>query len=130
MLQNLKYYLKFGIVIQNSRIPKWLSLFINIKAITLYPFIIFRHEADEKTINHERIHITQQKELFVIPFYVLYVLFWLWNIVFHKDDTASAYYNIPFEVEAYQNDDNFTYLFNRKMFAWKDFFINRSGPNC
>ena len=125
MWLRIKHALKFGIVIENSRIPAMLSWFITIKAITIYPFIIFRDETDETTINHERIHIIQQRELFVVPFYILYVLFWAFNKFFYKDDSRMAYYNIPFEVEAYQNDHDFSYLFNRKSFAWKKYFVNR-----
>ena len=54
--------LKHGYVIKNSKIPQMLSWVISIRAITLYPFIIFRDEPDEHTVNHERIHIQQQKE--------------------------------------------------------------------
>ena len=56
------------IVIKNSRIPKLLSWVINIRAITLFPFIIIKDEGDEKLINHESIHIKQQLELLVIGF--------------------------------------------------------------
>ena len=44
------------IIIRNSRIPRLASIFINVHAITLWPFIIIRDEGDEKTINHEKIH--------------------------------------------------------------------------
>ena len=121
----IKHALKFGIVIQNSRIPALLSWFITIKAITIYPFIIFRDETDEQTINHERIHIVQQRELLVIPFYILYVGYWLVNKFIHKDNSRMAYYNIPFEIEAYQNDENFSYLLNRKWFSWRKYFTRR-----
>ena len=66
---------KYGIIIKNSRIPGILSWFINIRAITLYPFIIFADEPDIETINHERIHILQQKELLSLT------LFWLLTIL-------------------------------------------------
>ena len=121
----IKHALKFGIVIQNSRIPALLSWFITIKAITIYPFIIFRDETDEQTINHERIHIVQQRELLVIPFYILYVGYWLVNKFIHKDNSRMAYYNIPFEIEAYQNDENFSYLLNRKSLSWRKYFTRR-----
>lgn len=105
------------IVVSNSRIPKLLSWFINIKAITLYPFIIFRGEPDEQTLNHERIHIQQQAECLIIGFYMLYVGFWLWRLILTRN-TQQAYYEIPFEKEAYKNDSDWTYLLNRKKYAW------------
>ena len=117
--------LKHGHVIKNSKIPQMLSWVISIRAITLYPFIIFRDEPDEHTINHERIHIQQQKELFVLPFYVLYVWYWLVNRVKYHDLGPDAYYNLPFEREAYQNDDNFSYLESRPKHAWKNYHLVR-----
>lgn len=127
MFKKIIHALKYGIVIQNSRIPGWLSWFITINAITIYPFIIFRNETDDVTINHERIHIVQQRELLVLPFYVLYVGYWLINKFVHKEDSRIAYYNIPFEIEAYQNDENFSYLLNRKWFSWRKYFASRSA---
>ena len=112
--------LKYGIVIKNSRIPAALSWFISIRAITLWPWIIFRDEPDDVTVNHERIHIRQQAELLIIPFYVLYAGFWLFNKA--KGQTNSeAYRNIPFEKEAYDNEGNWNYLLNRKWFSWKNY---------
>ena len=117
--------LKHGYVIKNSKIPQMLSWVISIRAITLYPFIIFRDEPDEHTVNHERIHIQQQKELFVLPFYILYVWYWLVNRVKYQDLGPDAYYNLPFEREAYQNDDNFSYLESRPKHAWRNYHLTR-----
>ena len=33
-------------------------------------------------------------------------------------DTQMAYYSIPFEMEAYDNDENLEYLDKRKFMAW------------
>jgi hypothetical protein len=108
------------IIIQNSNIPKYLSIFINISAITLFPFIISRDEMDEITIRHECIHIEQQRELWVIPFYLLYGFYWLKGKLsgMSNDD---AYFNIPFEQEAYKKMYDEDYLTNRKKHAWKDY---------
>lgn len=121
----IKFALKFGIVIENSKIPALLSWFINIRAITIYPFIIFRGKTDEQTINHERIHIVQQRELLVLPFYLLYVWYWLINLLVYKETSRIAYYNIPFEQEAYTNDGNLGYLVKRKSFSWRNYFALR-----
>lgn len=126
MITTILNALKHGHVIQNSRIPQMLSWVISIRAITLYPFIIFRDEADDVTINHERIHIAQQKELFVIPFYIIYVYYWLINRFMYLDNGPDAYYNLPFEREAYANHDNFTYLETRPKQAWRHYFNPRS----
>jgi hypothetical protein len=106
-------------VIENSRIPQLLSWFINIHAITLYPFIICRTVLDKQTRSHEFIHIAQQKELYVVGFWFLYVWYWLKNIVWKRMDSYSAYYNIPFEREAYDNEHDEIYALTRNRMAWK-----------
>lgn len=108
------------IIIQNSRIPKILSVFISISAITLYPFIISKDEMSEVTVNHELIHIEQQRELWLIGFYFLYVWYWLMGKIsgLTNDD---AYLNIPFEKEAYSKQYDEDYLKERKKHAWKKY---------
>ena len=106
-------------VIENSRIPALLSWFINIHAITIYPFIICRTELDLRVRSHEFIHIAQQKELWLVGFYFLYVYYWIKNIVWHKMSTSQAYRNIPFELEAYENDHNSIYALTRDKMGWK-----------
>ena len=50
------------IFIENSRVPKWLSVFapITIGAIALFPFVFSRHIMAERTKTHETIHFQQQ----------------------------------------------------------------------
>jgi hypothetical protein len=104
-------------IVKNSKIPKLASLFINVYAITIYPFIFIRDEGNITTINHERIHLAQQKELLVIPFYILYVFFWMFGLFKYKN-AQLAYMSIPFEKEAYSNHDDIVYLLNRKRNDW------------
>lgn len=105
-------------IIENSRIPSMLSWFINISAITIYPFIISRGEMDNVVINHELIHIKQQKELFVVGFYLLYAMFWMINLLWYRMDKSTAYRMIPFEIEAYYHQEDFLYLQSRPRYAW------------
>lgn len=106
------------IVIQNSSIPKYLSIFINIWAITLYPFIICKGEMDEQTLNHEKIHLAQQRELWLVGFYLLYAFYWLRARLLGMSN-HDAYMAIPFEVEAYAQQHDMDYLKNRERFAWR-----------
>ena len=106
------------IIIQNSKIPKYPSIFIDIWAITLYPFIICKGEMDERTIRHEEIHLAQQAELLLVGFYLMYAFWWLKYRIFYGLDSREAYYAIPFEKEAYYNDADEDYLPNRKRFSW------------
>jgi len=108
-------------IIENSRIPQLLSWFIKIKAITIYPFVFVKGKADIRLRIHEYIHLKQQRELFVVGFYVLYIWYWLKNIVWHKMDSRTAYREIPFEREAYENENNFVYALNRERFAWRNY---------
>lgn len=111
------------IPIYNSKIPKALSLFIDITGITLYPFIIYKNakeDVPEDVHNHEMIHIYQQSELWVLGFYVLYFYYWLKNKI-EGQGNLHAYANIPFELEAYRNQNNMDYLSTREKGAWKKY---------
>ena len=101
--------------------------------ITLYPFILIlknlKNNSDiEIIINHEKIHIEQQKELFIIGFYVLYVYFMILNILKEiialnfKDPYLQAYFKNPFEKEAYFHEKDFSYLENRPKHNWMFFY--------
>lgn len=112
--------MKTPIIIKNSRIPKMLSFVIDIYAITIWPFVFIRDEGNEITINHESIHIKQQEELFVLPFYLLY--FWEWIRGRMKGlDGPKAYREISFEKEAYGNQKDSEYLSTRQKMAWKTY---------
>ena len=105
--------------IENSRIPIWLSYLapINIGAITLGPVVISRDKMSEQTKRHETIHWQQYIELGIIGFPILYFLFWLIALIKYRDGKV-AYMMIPFEQEAYDNDEDYVYLLNRKRYRW------------
>lgn len=107
-------------VITNSKVPQYLSLVVNAYAIALWPFIFIRDEGNEVTINHEKIHLRQQAELLVIGFYILYGFYWLKSFVKYRDKVR-AYYDIPFEKEAYAAQNDMDYLAKRKFLAWLNF---------
>ena len=107
-------------VIISPRFCKLMSIFIDVYAITLYPFIIAKEPLPIITYNHEKIHLVQQKELWVVGFYLLYVWYWL-KARARGLNGKKAYYAIPFEKEAYQNQNNLKYIKTRKPHAWRDF---------
>jgi len=89
-------------------------------AITIWPFIIVRSEGLAKTedlINHEKIHLKQQIELLLIPFYLWYGIEYLMHYIKYKDSTR-AYRHISFELEANIHEKNLSYLNSRKLFSW------------
>lgn len=92
--------------------------------MALFPFILIRDKGmvdDAVLINHERIHLRQQAELLVIPFYVLYLLNYLFNLFVYRNH-HKAYMRIVFEREAYANEADTAYLKHRKWQAWCSYF--------
>lgn len=90
------------------------------RGITLYPFIFVRELKDKNNavlIYHERIHLRQQLEMLIIPFYIFYLLEWLVKWCYYRNRHV-AYKNLSFEREAYQNETNFEYLKHRKWFQF------------
>jgi hypothetical protein len=86
-------------------------------AVTIYPFVFVRKgRVTSRRVNHESIHIRQQGELWVIPFYILYFSYWAYHRIFSPKE--NAYRLIPFEREAYENDENLAYLYTRRPHSW------------
>jgi hypothetical protein len=93
------------------------------RAITLWPFILLRSKEDVhnfKLLTHEKIHIKQQKELFILGFYVLYLYYYI-KLRRKGNSKWLAYKLIPFEKEAYTNEGNYNYLNSRKRNSWKQY---------
>jgi hypothetical protein len=96
-------------LIHNKILP-----FGSFHAFACFPFIFYKGDRPTGALyNHELIHFTQQKELFLIGFYILYVLFWM----------QYGYLNNPLEREAIDNQFNEEYLKNRKKFEWKRYIL-------
>ena len=94
----------------------------NYIGLTVYPFIFLKKSIlknDRYLINHEKIHLQQQKEMAWLFFFCWYLMEYLFRLIQFKNHTK-AYRNISFEKEAYKNEGNFNYLLERKKFS----FIN------
>ena len=74
---------------------------------------------DKQTLNHEKIHLAQQRELWLVGFYLLYAFYWLRARLLFRMSSHDAYMAIPFEVEAYAQQHDMDYLKNRERFAWR-----------
>ena len=107
-------------VIENNIIP-----FPGFLAINLFGILFVRKDKWENisglrkdvVMNHESIHTAQMRELGFIGFYIIYLLEWLYRLVFH---TKTAYRGISFEREAYAQEHNYFYLYQRQPFAqWR-----------
>ena len=82
--------------------------------MALYPFILQNPKIrmGPVLLNHERIHLRQELELLIIPFYIIY----LFELFF------KGYRNISFEREAYENEGNLDYLKIRKPYSWVKYY--------
>ncbi len=83
---------------------------------------------DRDVINHERIHTAQQRELLFIPFYILYILEWLFRLIQYRNP-HKAYMNISFEREAYSHGHNLDYLKTRKHYSFLKYIKTPSRSN-
>lgn len=91
------------------------------KCLNLCGFILIRSDASPirpQDYNHEAIHTAQMKEIFYVPFYIWYILEYIMRLFQYSFDAMQAYRNISFEREAYDNQDNLDYLYNRPKFMW------------
>lgn len=92
----------------------------NYVGLTLWPFIVLRDDRlkkDRALINHERIHLRQQLELFIIPFYVWYLLEWAVRCCMYRN-AYRAYQNLSFEREAYRHEGDLNYLNSRNPYSF------------
>lgn len=97
-------------IIRNNIIP-----FPGYKAMNLFGVLFVRGNTriDDITLNHEKIHTAQIKEMLYVFFYIWYAIEWLIRL-----PKGNAYRSISFEREAYENDSDINYLKNRKRYAF------------
>lgn len=108
-----------GIIIIHPGLLKFLSADFA-QAMALFPFILVKNKAcasNVRLINHERIHLRQQVEMLVLPFYIVYGLEYLYRRLQNKNHYA-AYRHISFEREAYANENNLSYLETRAFWGF------------
>ena len=90
------------------------------KGLTIFPFIILKSKKDKwdmVLINHEKIHIQQQTELLLVPFFVWYFCEYIIKLLQFKDHYR-AYKNISFEKEAYAYEADLQYLKVRPLLSF------------
>jgi hypothetical protein len=119
----------------------WLMKILKIKGLAIYPVVFVEGKAltakgnSTVILRHERIHLAQQAELFVLPFYIMYLVEETGRAAANKFFFRSAagekcyetaYYQISFEREAYDNENRSTYLKRRVPFAWCRYLFPRT----
>lgn len=95
-------------------IPKGFS------GLTIFPFVIVSTKVDltnKILLNHERIHLRQQLELAILPFFIWYFIEYLLRLLQFRNK-RKAYRNISFEREAYENERNMQYFTKRRFWSF------------
>ena len=91
--------------------------------IALWPFLVLKERGLKQNgvfMNHERIHLRQQIEMGVLPFYLWYLLEFLIRFVQYRN-ARLAYRNISFEREAYANEKDLRYLKRRSCWGFRGY---------
>ncbi len=95
---------------------------LHVNGMALWPFILHREAKPPNALwRHERIHLRQQVEMLVIPFYLWYLSEYAVYRLFRKMKHTEAYRALMHEREAYTNDSEPDYLERRKPYAWLRF---------
>jgi len=91
-----------------------------VNGMALWPFVLMKDKRlknDVTFLNHEKIHLKQQLELLIIPFYLWYVLEFLLRWI-QYGNRHRAYRNISFEREAYSKEKDLQYLHRRSFWRF------------
>ena len=90
------------------------------RGMAVFPFVVVKYDfdkANETFVNHEKIHLRQQLEMLILPFFIWYFSEYLIRLIQYKNQDL-AYRNISFEREAYSNEADRNYLKNRSFFQF------------
>ncbi len=80
-------------------------------------------ELDENTLNHERIHSAQMREMNYLFYYLWWVIEWLIRCTVNP---KTAHHAVCFEQEATECEVVADYLETREPYAWMNYY-RRSG---
>lgn len=92
----------------------------NFRGLALFPFIFLQNRGLKNNriiINHEKIHIRQQIEMLILPFFIWYVIEYAVRWI-RYGNSHKAYRNISFEREAYAKEADLDYLKTRKFYSF------------
>ena len=98
------------VIVAKYLIPKGYS------GMAVFPFILLKEKSyvsNNTMLQHEKIHLKQQIELLLVPFFVWYVAEFMIRLVQYKNKHL-AYRNISFEREAYANESKKDFLKKRR----------------
>ncbi|MFP4846936.1 hypothetical protein [Winogradskyella sp. PE311] len=92
--------------------------------LTIFPFMFLKYKALKENmilVNHEKIHLRQQLELLIIPFFIIYSIEFLIRFI-HCRKWSLAYKNISFEREAYENENDLGFLQKKSFWSFIQYF--------
>ena len=101
----------------DKSLPKHVEAYANYPVITIHPKILRNKRLYKIVINHERIHLEQQKELLIVFFYLFYYLQYAYYLI-RTLDLYEAYRSISFEKECYRYQNDMKYLSRRKRYNY------------
>jgi len=97
---------------------------LHVNGITFWFVVFYKGELRESLKRHETIHYKQYNEMWVLGFLLVYLLDFLKT--FQKShDYDLAYRSIRFEQEAYEHQNNETYLETRESYAWRSYTVTQ-----
>ena len=105
------------VIVAKYLIPKGYS------GIALFPFILLKDQKDvedSSMLQHEKIHLRQQMELLILPFFIWYGIEYLIRMLRYKNKKL-AYRNISFEREAYANELQKDFLQKRRFWNFLNY---------
>jgi hypothetical protein len=105
------------VIVTKYLIPKGFS------GMALFPFIFLKDKKDTHNlamIQHEKIHLRQQLELLILPFFIWYIVEFLFRYLQNKDKHL-AYRNNSFEREAYANESQSDFLQKRRLWNFLNY---------
>lgn len=113
-----------GFLVRGDVVPKLLSVVVEAAGVTLWPFIFVRWSSvgDESLLRHERIHICQYNELFVVGFLFIYAYDWFCGLLKYRD-AREAYRMIRFEQEAREFEGVSGYIALRESYSWTKYRV-------
>ena len=106
-------------IVKNRFIPPRGFSYVNLFGVL---FTRRDKKISDVTLNHEMIHTEQMREMLYVFFYIWYVAEWLVKLIILRDG-HKAYRAISFEMEAYANQENLTYLEGRKRYHWLSYIF-------
>jgi hypothetical protein len=93
------------------------------RGFAVFPFVFHRNHSDREDlvfVNHEKIHLRQQLEMWLVSFFIWYFIEFLLRFIQYRNWNL-AYQNISFEREAYENETEPDYLKRRSFWGFRKY---------